>query len=68
MQKVNLGTRGMKFGYVEGVIENQRQKVWISIFGVFVFNETFTCIAGVYGLRYVIHPHEVSWRFRDMNW
>jgi hypothetical protein len=40
VQKVNLGARGMKFGYVEGVIENQRQKVWISICGVFVFNET----------------------------
>lgn len=41
MQKVSLGTRGMKFGYVEDMIENQRQKVWICIFGVFVFNETF---------------------------
>ena len=60
MQKVSLGTRGMKFGYVEDMIENQRQKVWICIFGVFVFNETFTCIAVVYGLRYVINLHEVS--------
>ena len=67
MQKVNLGARGMKFGYVEGVIENQKQKVWISIFVVFVFNETYTCIAGVYGLRYVIHLHEVSLGCRDMN-
>lgn len=68
MQWVNLGARGMKFGYVEGVNENQKQNVWISIFVVFVFNETYTCIAGVYGLRYVLHLHEVSLGCRDKNW
>lgn len=45
MQKVNLGTRGMKFGYVEGEIENLRHKFGFYLGGY--FEENFTCIAGV---------------------